>query len=1016
METSMSVVGQGRSWSLLKKLGEGDAGEVYLVESLLEQRQAILKRPRRSAFSSEIIRQASQIENEGRILRALNGLKPILPRSSGLPKVDIRVPLVLDQSQPGTEFSDRFFIIIEKASGFDLNFLARLVHLGIAGLDEFLPEERTFLKEIADNRLYPDLILLRALTGILYMFDAIHKHAGVSMETGKSGIVWNDVKPEHIYWDPSLVTLTVIDWGNAQFLEADGYNKDRRISKNDDYTQFIQTFGTFINTVNPEFLALLKWPEAIRISQNYSERLKPFKNQLGELLKHRLQELKVARQLETGLVQIPNPEPADLRQLFDTQHTILAFGELPDFSGADRFYSKIAIRLTQEGHLAEFIQLSQMTCHIHTDDPTKWQALTDIAQVASLENTSTQPAFLQAILAGLVDDWASALWDLLSATAMEAEPGWWDEISGLIRQMGIGVGPEVQLPLVILRRNVLLMQSSLQKLGKGAALESNDKKFTEFEVLLKTLREDIIARWEQIEPDPPDSGLAYNDIDRLTGEIGEFVPEAQQAISSSLIQPKAQVKLILEAWEAREYEAARRGLRRLLLWDPDRRRLLLADRAIARAPSWLEKIQSGPQKDHPLLDFVTESELIGRELRNQVGPANWLDLILDTFTQLRKGRKTSELLVEHPEISRVLPWLEALEPRRYIPAQPARSIHLEREIHSQAPDPILNGIQESQLGPGQDILLADPLDTWAPEARGSSARTFTGFFRTSNGQLKQHAVKIMRGDRLEYALPLYREEVQILSIMRDVPGVTPLLECGLIQLGNGAQLPPDNRPINARSLAGDIHRFGPDQAPNFLSILDAKAHQGWLPYLVIPKLDNQENLMWLCDAGYTRGSFLPIEESLRLSLQICDILEVAHERNIVYRDHKLLHYYWLNLYNGVFMIDWNVARYHPEGLSQAEIQFDLVQLGARALHHIFTGRVAPGALADGPNRVEEIEAAAQSYRARWTYDDQRLPPSLKNVLEQLLGDGYNRIAHLREDLHQVYRQLIGEIGPGEPGI
>jgi hypothetical protein len=166
--------------------------------------------------------------------------------------------------------------------------------------------------------------------------------------------------------------------------------------------------------------------------------------------------------------------------------------------------------------------------------------------------------------------------------------------------------------------------------------------------------------------------------------------------------------------------------------------------------------------------------------------------------------------------------------------------------------------------------------------------------------------------------------------------------------------------------------------------------------------------MWCCDVGYTHGRFLPVEQCLRLAVQICDILKIAHERNIVYRDHKLLHYYWLELYNGIFMIDWNVARYHPEGLSQAEIQFDLVQLGARALHHIFTGRVAPGALADGPNKVEEIESAAKSYRVQWTYDDQRLPPALKGILEQLLNNEYNRITRLRDDLKQVYLEMIPE--------
>jgi hypothetical protein len=264
----------------------------------------------------------------------------------------------------------------------------------------------------------------------------------------------------------------------------------------------------------------------------------------------------------------------------------------------------------------------------------------------------------------------------------------------------------------------------------------------------------------------------------------------------------------------------------------------------------------------------------------------------------------------------------------------------------------------------------------------------------------------MRSDRREYALPLFREEVQVLSIMRDVTGVIPMLECGFIELDADLQLPPDVKPASARHLTGTMARYGPDQTQAFLSTLENQTQLGRLPYIITPKLDNDDNLMWLCDVGMTHGNFLPVEEGLRLAVQICEVLMTAHERNIVYRDHKLLHYYWQELYNGVFIIDWNVARYHPQGLSRTEIQADLVQLGARCLHHIFTGRVAPGALADGPTRPDEIESAAQSYRAQWTYDDQRLPPDLKNVLEEILAGNYTRASRLRDDLSQVYSNLI----------
>ena len=88
-----------------------------------------------------------------------------------------------------------------------------------------------------------------------------------------------------------------------------------------------------------------------------------------------------------------------------------------------------------------------------------------------------------------------------------------------------------------------------------------------------------------------------------------------------------------------------------------------------------------------------------------------------------------------------------------------------------------------------------------------------------------------------------------------------------------------------------------------------------------------------------------------------------------------------------------------------DVQFDLVQFSARALHHILTGRPAPGALPLGPNRPDEIESAARSYDAQWTYDDQRLPQSLRDILERALIGEYQSATPLREDLYVIFQKL-----------
>jgi serine/threonine protein kinase len=268
------------------------------------------------------------------------------------------------------------------------------------------------------------------------------------------------------------------------------------------------------------------------------------------------------------------------------------------------------------------------------------------------------------------------------------------------------------------------------------------------------------------------------------------------------------------------------------------------------------------------------------------------------------------------------------------------------------------------------------------------------------------AIKLMRMDKVDYSLPLFREEVQILSLLKDISGVTRLLECGFVRLdlGEAQQFPLDSAIEKIQALGGDLLRIGVDTASRFLDQLNSRVQDGWTPYLALEEQNQTNNLLRMCDAGLNRGQFLPVAQLVQMAIQICDILEIAHAHQIVYRDHKILHYYWLSESNGIYIIDWNVARYHPEGLSEVEIHMDLVQFGARGLHHILTGRAAPGALPLGPTRPEEIEQAAQSYRPQWTYDDQRLPEEIKEILERVLAGGYSSAAGLRDDLKRAYMQ------------
>lgn len=988
--------GQQRAWNILEKLGEGDAGEVHRVQALLDGRIAIMKRPRKNNFPSDAIRQANQIAKEAQTLALLNRLNAA--------NLAMQPPALLDQAKQSDEFSERFFIVITPAPGINLAQLARSVRMG--SVESVLPGspdspappalELLFLKKLIGIGRLPELLLLRSLSGLLNTFETIHTFQGETAGGQVFGIIWNDVKPEHIYWSAVEARFTLIDWGNAQFLEADGVTRDRLNSRINDYQQFLNSMGRFLEDEAPDLLIRLEWPVDRPTAALYSESIQPLYGRIEALLAYELEQLAETRCQENEILSEGEYTLAQFERLANIHARLVAAGELPNYAESERFFFQVARTLASGGDLEAVEKLFRTAGTYSSAQPDGYGLLGQVAAAVSAGSVSDRVLFY-----GLAGDWESAFWDLrqsllgMDANQRESAPsllGQAEDISDLIRIQALG--QDSLRPRVALNRLIYTLQSSIRDSsvpGPGAEL-------------LQALREEILPRWTLVEPDPPNSGIGYRELDAYIEALETAGREAARQFLLATGQPRLQADVVLDAWERKDFETARLGLRQLLLWDPDWARVFLAERALVNAPTWLATIAAGPVEDEPLQEFITRLEVTGREYRNQVGPATWLDALLDAFKQLRRGGEPTDILVQHMEARDELSWLVMLESRRPLLATPGRSLQVERLPLPEIKVPIL-GMKETPLGGHDGVLLSEPLDTWTAEARGSSARLFMGRLPIAAGESIPAAMKLMRPDRVDYALPLFNEEVRILTLMRDTPGVVPMLECGFIHLNSESKLPGEERGASAEGLVGEVQRFGPDSVHNFLGDLEKRVGQGWIPYLALEKQERQDNLLLHCDTGHTHGRFLPILEGLIMALQICDILEVAHTRDIVYRDHKILHYYWRSEYNGVMMIDWNVAKRHPGGLSEAEIRFDLVQFGARALHYILTGRSAPGALPMGPNRPEEIEAAQSSYTAQWTYDDQRLPKDIKDLLETVLAAEYRSARAMRDTIFSIYQKL-----------
>lgn len=991
LTTETNVVsGQKTGWSLLRKLGEGDAGEVYLVESLLEHCIGILKRPVRSVFIGEIRRQAEQIRTEGRILQALAEILPPPTNPS------IRAPHLLDESKPGSEFSERYFIVIERASGFDLATLARTARLGLDENREnpLDPLEIVFLQHIARHGQVPPRLLLAALDAVLTTLTLIH-HTAVD---GASGILWNDIKPDHLFWDPSTASMMMIDWGNARFLEESGFSRDMRYTAAGDYRQFLDEMGHFLQQVAPDLYASLAWPEPGHLYEDITPLIESLQERLQASLAQATRLVKDARVHEMELLT-PNLETGlDLSGLGQIHEQILTLGELPDYPAALRQASRVAANLAVAGDMGAIRDLSQWAVELPGASHEALKLLADLAHLAATTPGSAYTPLAEAVKSAANQDWPETLWGLLKALENTPEPDWWNDLLTPVRRLASDDATASIRPLLQLRRIHLTLQTRRQNLEDLASREPSQEIESEIEHLQAVLEavQEVIYRWVQPEPPPPYSTLVYQDVEELVNEIETLLPGSGSRLWKELEPARSCVHEVMEAWGRKEFVNARRLLRQVLLFDPDRRRLLRADQAIAAAPGWLQRIHAGPQPGEKLLDVVTNLEFEGRELHNQVGPAGWLDGTLDALKVIRRGMWPGDLLRQQPVLLTELPWLAQFE-RAEILHQLLRSNSISLN-HL----PSIQEVRETRFGPESEISLIEPLDAWIPEARGSSARVYLGQYRAGNGEQREAAIKLMRRDKSEYALPLFREEAQILRIMQDVPGVSRMVECGFLWMGDSPELPSDHDLSAIQAMRGEALRIPPDAVSQFLDLLEPRVKEGWTPYLLIERQRREENLLLMCDASLNRGKFLPVPQLLFMSIQICDLLSIAHQRNIVYRDHKILHYYWQKENNGISVIDWNVARYHPEGLSPLDIHMDLVQFGARGLHHILTGRTAPGALPLGPTRPEEIEQAEQSYQAQWTYDDQRLTFQIRTILEQLLSGAYTSASDLRDDLKRAY--------------
>jgi hypothetical protein len=94
-------------------------------------------------------------------------------------------------------------------------------------------------------------VIITVLDALFDLFARAHR----------TGILWNDVKLDHIYWNNPTGGVSVIDWGNAIFLAKNPDDARRIPPRWEDYRQMVDTLGSFLQQNAPELFEDLGWEE-----------------------------------------------------------------------------------------------------------------------------------------------------------------------------------------------------------------------------------------------------------------------------------------------------------------------------------------------------------------------------------------------------------------------------------------------------------------------------------------------------------------------------------------------------------------------------------------------------------------------------------------------------------------------------------------------------------------------------------------------------------------------------------
>ena len=586
------VQGEKYTWHMGDDpIGSGDAGEVYTAVCVQEpEMTGVIKKPARIATGGTIQRQAKQIAQESLALQRLDGL----PRGKAHP------PRLLDQAPEFTQGTANYFIVSETAPGKTMADLMAKSH--------------------QTGQPFPRRIIVTVLDALFDLFSRAHK----------AGVLWNDVKLDHIYWHNPTEQISVIDWGNALFLDRDDTGSRPTPPRWEDYQQLVDTLGGFLVQSAPDLYAELGW-EAFQNQTLDSPRVSVLARRIA--FQQQVVTLRVMEyQSLIRVILTTEPTLAGLQKIQITQQALVVIGA-PWESERVLDYARTLIKQAiKTDDLQTAIRVTTIIWDLFGESlDLSWHLLRAYFNQLELLSHQDLGYLVEATLEG---QWHDALWTLIKMARQCQDLSWWNKLIPVIRQQATGLIQK--RPFLICQDLKILI--SAQSTAQGTQIEFLER---------------ILTHWRIKGEDFEESPFDYEILALLRGD-SQLPVNLRADLRKSFAVGEELIRELIKYWETENWESIEQVLRRIAAWDPDRWGLVNLAEGVEGFKTWLQKLFEGPSQETPPRQFLEDLLQQRPPIDRALGTPPWLTGLLPMLQAIFHGAPVAQFL---PQIKHWCPWL-----------------------------------------------------------------------------------------------------------------------------------------------------------------------------------------------------------------------------------------------------------------------------------------------------------------------------------------------------------------------